>query len=80
LHEEIFVAEEPSPGGPSRRLTSDEVQVLLNAAEAICERRGLTPHDMSVLSAAWSFLAFRELAVCKGRFYELICGVEHRTN
>jgi hypothetical protein len=74
------VAEEPSPGGPSRRLTSDEIQVLLNAAEGICERRGLTPHEMSVLSAAWSFLAFGELAVCKGSFYGLICGVEHRTN
>jgi hypothetical protein len=45
-----------------------------------CARRGLTPHEISVLSAVWSYLAFRELAACKGSFYELICGVEHRLN
>jgi hypothetical protein len=74
------VAEEPSQGKPPRRCTPEDIQVLVNAAEAICERRGLTPHEMSVLSAAWSYLAFRELAACKGSFYELVCGVQSRTN
>jgi hypothetical protein len=73
------VAEKPSQGKPPHRCTREDIQVL-NAAEAICERRGLTPHEMSVLSAVWSYLAYRELAACKGSFYELICGVEHRMN
>jgi hypothetical protein len=74
------MVEEPSRGEPPRRCTPEDIQDLVNAAEAICARRGLTPHEISVFSAVWSYRAFRELAACKGSFYELICGVENRLN
>ncbi len=36
--------------------------------------------EVSVLSAAWAYLLYRDLAERKGPFYQLICGIEYRKN
>ena len=80
LHEENVVAEEPSQGEPHRPFTTREIGIVTHAAELICQRRKLTLFELSVLSTAWAFMAYRELAECKGQFYELVCDVNSRKN
>jgi hypothetical protein len=80
LHEEHLVTQEPSQGESPRRATPEDIQFLLNAAEAICRGRNLTTYEISVISAAWAYLLHRDLAERKGPFYQLICGVEYRKN